>query len=245
MMNDAPKKIEMNNPKDGFPIEFNRAARSLGRYDNTSSEAFCISKIVPVNKYNKVLDICCGFGRTSFELHALGYEVTGIDISPRQLELARSINPGPAYIQADMRTPPGERYDAIVNLFTSFGYLDSESEDLETLKAWHQKLRVGGVLIMELADMECARAKLPLERPVFTRGNGTVIENCMMDWEQRIFCVTYVQDDSSFTCYTRLYEKEELKIHLLNSGFSKVDMYGSLSLKPKEERDNLIVVATR
>lgn len=244
-MNLPANFIEMKNPKSGFPIDFTNAAQKLNRYKDTVKEATLISGIIPFQHYPRVLDIFCGFGRISAELHSLGHEVTGIDISEQQIELAQRQNPGPTYILADMRSPPAGPFDAIVNMFTSFGYFDSEIEDIDTLEIWSKKLREGGVLIMELADMECARAKLPKTNSLIIRKSGSVTEHCLMDWERRIFCVTYIQGESKFTCYTRLYEKELLKTHLLNAGFSTVDLFGSLSLRAKEPEDNLIVIATK
>ena len=73
----------------------------------------------------KLLDLCCGMGRHSMALMEAGYEVTGVDLS--EVLLRESMRNDPdnlvKWLKADMREIPLEGgYDAVVNLFTSFGY---------------------------------------------------------------------------------------------------------------------------
>lgn len=238
--------IAMQNPADGFPIEFVNAARVLGRYESTEADAQALAAIIPRAQFPAVLDMCCGFGRMAGMLHRLGYDVTGVDLSVEQIELALHDNPGPSYQVGDMRVLPKNRsYDAIVNLFTSFGYFETVEEDLQALRSWHAGLRPGGKLVMELADMEIARAKLDRNAGTIYRHTGNVVEECVMDWEQQIFKVKYLQEGQTFTCYTRLYEKEVLRDHLLEIGFSDVQLYGGLDLRARRSTDNLVLIATK
>lgn len=239
------KQAQMQNPETGFPVGFVHAARSLGRYKNTAQEAYLLSQIIPLATHPKLLDICCGFGRLSMGMHSLGYNVTGIDISEEQLSLAQSQSKGPRYLAMDMRTPPLETFDALLSMFTSFGYFENAAEDISMLKAWSARLRPNGILVMELADMECARAKLPPQDTSFVRRTLDVEEHCLMDWERRIFKVTYRQKGGEFTCWTRLYEKEELRGYLLKAGFREVRIFGDLSLAQKKPEDNLVIIATK
>ncbi|MGK6311190.1 class I SAM-dependent methyltransferase [Variovorax sp. DT-64] len=204
-----------------------------------------LSQIIPLATHSKLLDICCGFGRLSGRMHSLGYEVTGIDISEEQLSLAQSENKGPRYLAMDMRAPPLEKFDGLLSMFTSFGYFESADEDINMLKTWSARLQSGGILVMELADMECARAKLPSHKNPFIRYTFDVEEHCSMDWEHGIFKVTYRQKDAKFTCWTRLYEKEELRGFLLESGFREVRLFGDLNLNQKRPENNLVIVATK
>ncbi|PNG52242.1 dTDP-3-amino-3,6-dideoxy-alpha-D-glucopyranose N,N-dimethyltransferase [Variovorax sp. WDL1] len=235
----------MQNPKDGFPMEFVHAARSLGRYRNTEQEAYLLSRILPLASHSKILDICCGFGRLSGKMYSLGYDVTGIDISAVQLSMARSENQGPRYLAMDMRAPPLEKFDALLSMFTSFGYFADPADDIHMLKTWASRLRPDGILVMELADMECARTKLPALDTSFVRHTLDVEEHCQMDWKRGIFKVAYRQGDTEFTCWTRLYEKEKLRDFLLHAGFREVQLFGDLALNNKNPESNLVIVATK
>ncbi len=43
---------------------------------------------------SRFLDLCCGCGYDSARIHALGYEVVGIDFSEESLKVAKARNPG-------------------------------------------------------------------------------------------------------------------------------------------------------
>src|SRR3972149_3624699 len=82
----------------------------------------------------RILDLGCGWGRHAVRLAQRGYRVTGLDLSAYHLRLARAAARRAGveveWVRADMRDVPGRaRYDAVINMFTSFGYFDSEADD--------------------------------------------------------------------------------------------------------------------
>ena len=235
----------LNNPATGFPMEFVNASVVLGRYATTEEDAALLSRIAPAVTYPRVLDVCCGFGRFTRALRALGHDTTGLDLSEQQIRAAREADPQGRCLQGDMRATPKLAYDTVINMYTSFGYFDAEHDDVAALSSWHGSLRPGGLLIMELADMDRARARLPRDQALILRRTGNVTEEIRMNWERRLLEVTYLQEAAAFTCTTRLFEKEALRGELLRIGFSEVDLFGSLDLTPKRLDDNLIVVARR
>ncbi len=82
----------------------------------------------------KVLDLACGKGRHSIYLNQLGYNVLGVDISETSIAIAnKNANPELQFKIHDMRQPFDEKFDAIFNLFTSFGYFESDDDHLKTL----------------------------------------------------------------------------------------------------------------
>lgn len=66
----------------------------------------------------RLLDVGCGGGAHSLAFTELGWSVTGVDISPAQLELARAR--GVEVVQADAAALPfeNESFDAAVSMFT-------------------------------------------------------------------------------------------------------------------------------
>ena len=106
-----------------------------------------------------VLDMPCGPGRHSIEFAARGYTVTGVDRTERYLDEARSRaqKSGLAidFIQDDMRAfARPEAFDIVLNLFTSFGYFEDEGDDVKTASNFHDCLKPGGRLVMEMAGKE-------------------------------------------------------------------------------------------
>lgn len=103
----------------------------------------------------RVLDVGCGFGRHAAALAARGAEVVGIDLSPAMLAEARRRHGRRARLafrRADMRRLPfhGE-FDAVVSLFTSFGYFD-HAGNRATLRGMVRALRPGGRLLVDTAS---------------------------------------------------------------------------------------------
>ena len=50
----------------------------------------------------RILDAGCGPGRTGGRLHALGHEVTGVDVGPALIEAAEADHPGPRWLVGDL-----------------------------------------------------------------------------------------------------------------------------------------------
>ena len=100
----------------------------------------------------RVLDCPCGHGRHAHLLSEAGFDVDGVDYS-REL-LARAIERGAGkrlrYSRADMRALPKRwsgRFDAVVNLFTSFGFFAQPSDDAKVIREFARVLRPGGLLV--------------------------------------------------------------------------------------------------
>lgn len=103
----------------------------------------------------QILDLCCGTGRHSLALADFGYNVTGVDLSEVLLEQAVQSDEEKRvrWIRGDMRNVPVEGpYDAIVNLFTSFGYFDTEDENVQVLREIRRVLKPGGVFIIDFLN---------------------------------------------------------------------------------------------
>ncbi|GJM79193.1 hypothetical protein HMSSN139_16890 [Paenibacillus sp. HMSSN-139] len=104
----------------------------------------------------KVLDLCCGMGRHSLALAEAGYRVTGVDLSEVLLREAKRLDTEGrvTWHQADMRRLPllnGE-FDAVVNLFTSFGYFREDVEQIKALQEAARVLKPGGRLLLDFLN---------------------------------------------------------------------------------------------
>lgn len=180
-------------------------------------------------------------GRIAGPLAERGYEVTGIDTSEEQLVVARDRHPGPTYVRADMRQPPGGNFDAAINVFSSFGYFDDPADDVAAVEAWVQALRPGGVLVMELMhrDRLAALFGQPVEHP------GPVAEAGETDWVSgvRTATVTYAGIEKTFR--VRLYTVTDLVNMLHHAGFARVDAYGGLQGGPVTPHTRLALRAVK
>jgi SAM-dependent methyltransferase len=98
-----------------------------------------------------VLDLGCGQGRHSRTLRSLGYTVVGIDLSPSSIAKANELaSEGERFEVQDMRTfAVTERFDAVFNLFTSFGYFDDHDDNLRVLTQIAAHLHPSGTLVLD------------------------------------------------------------------------------------------------
>jgi SAM-dependent methyltransferase len=98
----------------------------------------------------QVLELGCGAGVPATQLIVKRAQVTGVDISAAQIELARQHVPGATLIQADMMALefPPQTFDAVVALYSIIHLPRVEQAALiPRLAAW---LRPGGQLLMNL-----------------------------------------------------------------------------------------------
>ena len=102
----------------------------------------------------KVLDLACGKGRHSIYLNQLGFDVLGADLSANSIaEASKNTNETLHFKVHDMREPFEEKYDAIFNLFTSFGYFESDEDNLTTLKAIKESLSEYGFAVIDFMNV--------------------------------------------------------------------------------------------
>lgn len=119
----------------------------------------------------KVLDLACGAGRHSRVFDALGCEVTGFDLSAKSIAKARERGPDSIqYRVGDMRTMElDQRFDLIVNLFTSFGYFHELSDNVAVLAAVARHLEPKGCFVLDFMNTLYVKEHL-VDRETVTRG---------------------------------------------------------------------------
>jgi SAM-dependent methyltransferase len=98
-----------------------------------------------------VLDIACGTGEHARHLAAHhGFEVDGLDLEAGLLRVAREKHPTGRFFQADMSAfALDERYDVLLCLFSSIGYLVTQERVRRALSCFREHLGLGGVSLVE------------------------------------------------------------------------------------------------
>jgi len=100
---------------------------------------------------SRILDIACGRGRHSIYLHKKGFDVTGIDLSEQNIKYAKQFEQQHLHFFVhDMRKLGYVNYyDFAMNLFTSFGYFDTEKEHVNALKSFRKSIKDDGKLVID------------------------------------------------------------------------------------------------
>jgi SAM-dependent methyltransferase len=146
---------------------------------------------------SRMLDVACGKGRHSRYLASLGYDVTGIDLSPNSINYARQFETANLnFYEHDMRSPFWTNYfDYTFNFFTSFGYFATFRENTKAIKMMVQSLKSSGTLVLDYLNVHYCEERLVRDeiKPV----NGTNFE--IVRW----------QDDTHFYKQITIPEKHK------------------------------------
>jgi SAM-dependent methyltransferase len=125
--------------------------------ERTAQEVDFVVEQLGLEPGARVLDVACGHGRHSLELARRGLRVTGIDLSPRSLALARQ-SAGAESLDVDLRELDmreldydGE-FDAALNLFTAFGYFEEPADNEQVLDRVARALRPGGAFLIDVIN---------------------------------------------------------------------------------------------
>ncbi|MEO3946968.1 class I SAM-dependent methyltransferase [Gorillibacterium sp. CAU 1737] len=200
----------------------------------------------------EVFDLCCGMGRHSLALAEEGYRMTGMDLSDVLLAEARRLDDHKQveWVKGDMRRVPlTGPYDAVVNLFTSFGYFETDEENGAVLAEIGRLLRPGGRFLLDFMNARYVEHHLV---PSSERQDGAVtiresrsIENGFVF--KRIVLVESGKPDRHYLERVRLYELDDFKRLLAGTGLVLDQVYGDYEsgAYSEEESKRLILVGTR
>ena len=128
-----------------------------------------------MNKYGKnikkIINYGCGTGKHDIELSKIGYQCTGIDMSPLMIDLARESVTGKEmkvdFLVADIRDYISvEKYDAVISLFHVMSYQNSNDDILSAFQSARKALNEGGIFLFDvwygpgvLSDRPAVRVK--------------------------------------------------------------------------------------
>ena len=127
--------------------------------ERTRNEVDFVVEKLELEPGASVLDVACGHGRHSLELARRGFVVTGIDLSPRSIELAREAagreGIDATFVVRDAREIAFDaEFDAAINLFTSaLGYFDDEAENQRFVDGVARALRPGGSFFVDTINL--------------------------------------------------------------------------------------------
>lgn len=194
----------------------------------------------------KILDLACGKGRHSVYLNKLGYDVTGVDLSEQSINYAKQFeNDSLRFDVHDMTKPYPETFDAVFNLFTSFGYFENDDCNLRTIEAIKAELNTFGFGVIDFMNANYVINNLVAEDTKTVEGitfhqkrsvkNGYIVKNISFEidgeqynFEERVKALTL--DD-----FNRLFEK---------AGVYLLDVFGDYKLKKyhPETSERLIMI---
>ena len=215
------------------------------------AEAVAAASRAGCSRGAEILDCPCGYGRYDAALARAGFRVTGADRSEVLLAEARRRldGLGVALVQADYRELPfpDDRFDAVLNLFTSLGYTGKEG-DTEALREFRRVLRRGGRLVVETMHRD-RLARIFQARRWERLPTGYLIEDSSFDQVASVHenTITYIRDDGErreFPYRIRCYTVTELVEMVCAAGFESVECCGGYDGRELTLDTRLVLVAS-
>lgn len=209
-----------------------------------------VTDYLKLSKGARILDLPCGRGRHAVYLASKGFNVTGADLSANSIAFAKPFEHKHLHFRVHdmLQEFPEQDFDAVFNLFTSFGYFANEEDDLKVLQHMKNALRPGGILMIDFLN------------PAFVK--QTFQETTQLEEEGIQFLIQkkidhgIVYKEVSFTVDGELFQfRESVKLfelsdfeRLLNATELQIlTTFGSYALESyhKETSERMIILAKK
>ncbi|MFZ4672148.1 MAG: class I SAM-dependent methyltransferase [Flavobacterium sp.] len=194
----------------------------------------------------KVLDLACGKGRHSIYLNQLGFNVIGADLSENSIvEANKNANETLHFVVHDKREPFQDKFDAIFNLFTSFGYFEKEEDNIKTLISIKESLSEYGFAVIDFMNIYTVLENLIPNEIKEVDGITFHIKRYLLDG----FIIKEIDFEDKgkkfhFTEKVRAYNLEDFQSMMDEAGIYLLDTFGDYKLKKfhKNTSERLIMI---
>lgn len=187
---------------------------------------------VKIRSGAKILDMACGAGRHAIILARKNFHLTAVDLSENLISIAeqsaRNENLKIDFIQSDIREfETNSKFELIVNLFTSFGYFESDEENYAVLQKAYELLVEDGYFVLDFFNshflqqnlVECSEESL----------GGAEIHQYRKIKDKRVTKKIVISKNGNLNTYeesVRMFTKDELVDAIQNIGFDIYKTFG-------------------
>jgi len=204
-----------------------------------------LTSFLKLLKGSEILDLACGKGRHAKYLNELGFNVTGVDLSPKSIAFAKQFeNSTLHFAEHDMCISYPKKFDAVFNLFTSFGYFEKEEDNLRTIKAIKSELKLNGFAVIDFLNAEYVKRNLVPSETKIIDGitfhikrsivNGYIVKNIRFQHKDK---------DFEFQERVKAITLSEFKKCFNLAGINLLNCFGDYQLKEyKEETSERLIL---
>lgn len=239
------------NTKDWFTDWFNTTYYHIlyKERDDTEAHLFMknITEFLDLAKASHILDLPCGKGRHAVFLNSLGYKITGEDLSENSINAAKKFeNETLNFEVRDMREPLNNKYDAVFNLFTSFGYFEDDKEDLLILQNIKNGLTKDGFFVFDFLNANVVKENLVIEET-------KVVDNIAFHIKREItngFIVKHISfsadnENHAYMERVKYLDLKKMSSYLEKVGFTIENTFGDYHLNTFDPKSSnrLILIA--
>ena len=245
--------LEGDNSEEGYLI-----AQKQTLEQRTQVEAEGIIHLLGLRGEERILDVPSGYGRHSIALAKKGFNVTGIELNTVHLseaiKNAQIVQVNPNFIKGNMiDISHREEFDAVINMFYSFGFFETDEENMRVLKNFYAALKSGGKFLFH-TDVNVPRVLAGKYKEDETRnlasGNTLRIIDKYDPQDKRVHGAWIIKGkdgtEERKDYSVRVYTKEEFIDLCRQVGFTSFEVYSDWNKTPySEDSEDMIIVAQK
>lgn len=198
----------------------------------------------------KILDAGCGRGRHAVYLNRKGFDVTGFDLSPANIEHNKKAECKTLHFFVhDLRNCFRENhFDLVLNLFSSFGYFENEDENRSAIQSLSHSLRQGGLLIIDFMNAATAKRNLVKTETVKIRN---IVFNIERNVEENFITKNILIEENgeqhTFMEKVMTITRNDFEKYFMEAGLKLKFGFGSYNLEPfdVDTSPRLIMIAEK
>ena len=190
-----------------------------------------------IPEHSKIIDLACGKGRHAVFLNRMGFEVLGLDLSEESISQNKIFeNDTLKFKVHDMREAiypeiSTQKVDAVCNLFTSFGYFESDVEDKKIFRSVADALVDNGFFILDFLNEQWVKNTL-VPQAITTKGDIEFHISKRIEDQHVIKDINFKHQGEKFHFFekVKLHTLEEIGSYAEEFGFERVKIYGDYHL---------------
>jgi len=200
--------------------------------DDAENHIKLILENVELKPQAKILDMACGAGRHAIILARRNFKVTAVDLSENLISIAKEnaerenlkIN----FTLSDIRqfeTP--EKFELILNLFTSFGYFETDEENYAVLQKAYNLLSSDGFFVLDFFNSKYLVDNL-VECTTETLDQTQILQQRKIENSRIVKRIEIKRNNHSveFMESVRMFTYSDLSNALIKIGFDIYKTYG-------------------
>ena len=208
---------------------------------------------VPLYKNASVLDLACGAGRHSILFAEKGLKVIAVDLSENLLSVAKKSAEEAKvkvdFIQCDLRCfSVSAKFNLVVNLFTSFGYFESDKENFKVFEVSFDHLAPGGYFVLDFLNRNYIEENL-IPETVDEHDGQTIIQRRSIYGDRVIKRISIVKNNSEKHYHesVRMYGRDELVNAMVKLGFEIENIFGDFegNIFAPDKSKRIIIIARK
>jgi 2-polyprenyl-3-methyl-5-hydroxy-6-metoxy-1,4-benzoquinol methylase len=198
----------------------------------------------------QILDLACGKGRHAVILNNLGFKVTGADLSENSINKAKQYENDELNFQVhDMREIlQHKKFDAVFNLFTSFGYFEDTSDNEKVIQSIFEMLNPRGILVIDFMNVHLVLDRMVSEETKIVAGIEFELHRKYTGFHI-IKEINFTDEGINFSYLEKVQvlKKEDFESLLSHNGFSLMHVFGDYNLNEFDENlsERLILIAQK